>query len=177
MYRRIKRRRFSRGGGVKRPIDKSIVSIDLAQASGGSTSIVLYPVGGTGVVYPCTVVGIQWDLNFSQSTAADSPTLISWAIIKLRQGVTVSAISAQNTTSFYNPEQDVVACGMMTIEENQSAAVTHKVAYQKAHGKTKAMRKLAVGDALAFVMRTDIMVGVTARSARINGIVQFFSKG
>lgn len=172
MYRRrIKRRRYH-GGGPKRPIDKSIVSLDYSIVSGAGTSFALYPVGGTAVVYPGTIVGIKWSFRYGHSATADTPTAITWVIIRQRQGVAPSPISSANASSLYNPEQDVICCGQGIV---QNAGLTYNP--NQDAGSTKAMRKLAVGDALVFGARCDVIGGGAARNGLVNGYVQFFTKG
>ena len=117
--------------------------------------------------FPCTVVGLRWDLTFyGNVTAAEN---FYWAIINLKEGQTADTISATDGASFYQPEENVIVFGTGRTSDIDAAVGGPNHVHRD--GTTKVMRKLQVGDRLAFIGLTAAANGVEVR-----GLVQFFCK-
>lgn len=161
-----KRRRGSSGksfsGGKVRPIDKKLVGVAQTLSSAAQTSTTLMTA-----TFPCTVVGLRWELSALQQHATAN-AFCSWAIVLVKDGQTVSTQAITNGADFYTPEQDVLAFGGKWVSE-VDAGVGPVVASWE--GNTKTMRKLMGGDTIQFIALAD-----QVDAAIIRGVVQFFCK-
>ncbi len=142
----------------KRPIDKNLV----VTSHTITTTVVATTLATT--TFPCTVVGIRWEL--SASTAVASVQDVWWAIVIIPDGEAVKTPTISNAGTFYAPEQNVLAFGMGQMMDNtlQAEALMWS-------GSTKTMRKLKGGDVLAIAT-----IGSDANGALFRGVVQFFCK-
>ncbi len=155
----IPRTSFGRRISAKRPIDKLLVNVVKSNVDATQEITVL-----TTATFPCTIVGLRWDLTFA-SSAGSALATYAWVIIILRDGSTVSTIAISDAGSLYQPEQDVLAFGRGF---NGASALGIPSKYM---GSTKTMRKLMGGDRLQFVM-----VGEATNTTACAGCIQFFCK-
>ncbi len=147
---------FRRGLG-KRPIDKAIISIIKSGTNATQVETIL-----ASIAFPCTLTGLRWGITFTQD-AGTATAFFYWAIVIVRDGVTVSQISTSDASTFYAPEQNCLVWGNGTIENNIST--------DRYEGTTKTMRKMLVGDSLQFLHK-----GSATNTTRSDGIIQFFCK-
>ncbi len=162
-----KRRRVSAGfSRSTRQIDKALVFVKLDDISATQQSRAL-TVGKT----PCTVLGVRWSMFIegdAGSVGVDHD--YAWAIVLVRESQTASTLdNVTNGNSFYDPEQDVIAFGVGFSHASSSA--TTGVQDAMITGKTKAMRKLRVGDQMQFIIR-----GIATETVRMRGCIQLFCK-
>jgi len=149
--------RVFRTTGGRRPVDKNLIAI--AQTAIDATDQTTTLVTAT---FPCTIVGLRWDFSIIQ-TAGTGICTYYWAIVILRDGLTQPTIAISDGSTFYNPEQDVMAFGATSIDNN-----TQTKQYM---GSTKTMRKMMGGDKLIFISK-----GVATNTSRVDGVIQFFCK-
>ena len=143
--------------GSRRPVDKQLTFIkkDGVDATDVATTLVT-------VTFPCTIVGLRWDMTFFQSAGTATATG-SWAIVVLRDGVTQPTLAVSDAAQFYNPEQDVMSFGVYVIDNNTET--------KQFVGSTKTMRKMMGGDKLVFIMK-----GLATETSGARGVIQFFCK-
>jgi len=139
-----------------RPTDKSLVVINEIVAAGQITTDLVT------ATFPCTATGIRWDL--SACAAGATVTGIYWAIVIVRDGDSVKTIATSDGSTFYAPEQNVIAYGVGVCDGNRGDQVDWS-------GHTKSMRKLMGGDKLVFVS-----IGDAANNNNLRGCIQFFCK-
>ena len=155
-----KRRRTSSGFSTKRPIDKQLISlnVDGLTATENETTLLTPPSA-------CTVVGLRWDMSV-HADAGVSGTLgnFAWAIVKVDDGNAANGLTLSSGSSFYTPEQDVLAFG-------QAPQVSTAGPPQHISGNTKTMRKMRLGDTIIFVAK-----GQATNTTSIRGVVQLFCK-
>lgn len=144
----------------KRPIDKEIIVINDASATGVQESTLL-----TTATFPCTITGIRWDFGVLAASAAAN--CLFWAIVVVKDGDSVNNFATSDASSMYQPEQNVIAFGSGIIN---SSSANGGPLVRSWTGSTKSMRKLMAGDQLFF---TYIGQGATASWC---GAVQFFCK-
>ncbi len=152
-----KRARTGFSGTTKRPIDKNLIFISQSGTDATQETTTLFTA-----TFPCTVVGLRWSITMSQ----DGGTGLcnhQWAIVIVREGLTIPTLATSDAATFYKPEADVLTFGTGTVENNQT--VSHF------EGSTKSMRKFQGGDRLFF-----IVVGIASETTATKGIVQFFCK-
>ncbi len=156
-----KRARVVAGARAVRPIDKEIKVVNKSiTASQQATTL-------KTTTFPCTVVGLRW--NISASTILTSSTsLLYWAIIVVRDGLAASTISTSDAADFYTPEQNVLAYGISAFPDADAGAGS---VIQNWSGSSKTMRKLKGGDLLQF-----IVIGTAASQGGCDGVIQFFCK-
>ena len=146
---------------AKRPIDKALISVSQA-VSTAQDSTVLYQIGTPG-----TMTGLRWSLSYrSDTTTAD--TLMSWAIVVVHDGQTVSTLVLTDGTALYEPEQDVVAFGSALCVDADTSAGPRVRFFE---GSSKGMRKLRVGDEVRL-----ISISAQANAGVLAGAVQLFVK-
>ena len=146
--------------GGRRPVDKLMVCIAAVNLVGTQLSTTL-----TTVTFPCTIVGLRWDLS-SLTTAGTAPATYAWAIVKVSDGNSANALAFSNGATLYQPEQNVMAFGVgMNTPEDTIGGPLRWV------GSTKTMRKMMAGDTLQF-----IHVGEATNAQEVLGCVQFFCK-
>ncbi len=148
---------IGRTGSRKRPIDKAIVFINKNAIDATQVSTVLFTA-----TFPCTVVGLRWNINASQD-AGTAFCAGAWCIIIAREGITVNTIARTDGATLFAPEQDVLTWGQWGIDNNTQT--------KDDIGSTKTMRKLMGGDRLIWIGK-----GVATETTHINGVVQFFCK-
>lgn len=143
----------------KRPIDKSIINV-LKQGTSAqqSTDLVV-------ATYPCTVTGLRWQL--SAATDASNNCSFSWAIVLLKDGNSANAIASSDGSTFYEPEQNVLAFGYCDCLDKDAAAGP---GIHNFDGTTKTMRKLMGGDKIVMLVKMSTSAGSFA------GPIQFFCK-
>lgn len=159
-----KRRRTTaarRTTGGSRPIDKDIISVAQTVTTSVNDTVL------KTVSIPSTVVGIRWNATALAITA--NQCMYAWAIVVVHDGNSVSTPSLSNASTFYAPEQDVLAFGFGGL--NPAGSTDPGPNTNPIEGATKTMRKLRVGDELHF-----ITIGNVASSVDIFGAVQFFTK-
>jgi len=150
---------FSRRTGSKRPVDKLLINVLKTGVDGTQVTTTLVTA-----TFPCTVVGLRWDISCIPN-AGTGIASYAWAIIILRDGVTVSTMAISDGATLYAPEQDVMAFGR---GGHPSAAFAQLQHY---NGSTKTMRKLMGGDKLMF-----IYIGEATNTSTVEGCIQFFCK-
>ncbi len=150
-------RSASFGGHTKRPIDKQliVVSKDGVGSTQSTTTLLT-------VTFPCTIVGLRWTMSMLQD-AGTGASHFFWAIMIVKDGVTIPVLAVTDAGDFVTPEQNVMAYGNGSIDNNST---TWGVI-----GSTKTMRKLMGGDLLVFVFR-----GIATNTVAVRGVVQFFCK-
>nr|UOF78630.1 hypothetical protein [Cressdnaviricota sp.] len=141
----------------KRPISKELVAISKTGTAATQATTTLYTA-----TFPVTVVGMRWALSFIQD-AGTGACNVWWAIVVVRDGITVSTVAISDAAAFFEPEQDVLAFGNALIDNNTTPP--------RDMGASKTMRKLQTGDRLVFIDR-----GVATDTHATTGIVQFFVK-
>ncbi len=146
---------------ARRPIDKKIVRVQ-KDAIAAATQVTTDLFTAT---FPCTVVGLRWDLHSVDATAG-AVSEIDWAIVILREGITASTISTSDGGNMYIPEQNVLAWGTMARTNDLEGSF-------KWEGATKTMRKLMGGDKLTIAIRNN---HASDAHTTVYGAVQFFCK-
>ncbi len=142
---------------ARRPIDKSIVAVNKDAVDATDVTTVLLTT-----TFPCTVVGLRWDIAFFQA-AGTGEGIFHWAIVVVRDGVTIDTLAISDAAAFFEPEQNCLVFGVGVIDNNsQTKSFT---------GDTKTMRKMKGGDTLVFVAK-----GVATNTLGIRGVIQFFCK-
>ncbi len=152
--------RFTRQAA--RPIDKNIVFVT-KNAVGTSQVVTTLKT----VTFPCTFVGIMWNLNFA-SIVTSGDAVARWAIVVVKDGNSANTLGGSDAGDLYTPETNVLVWGVSMcsdIDSTTGPSVVHET------GTTKTMRKLMGGDLLQFIMISDI-----AASLDVRGAVQFFCK-
>lgn len=144
---------------TKRPIDKDLINIALANVGSTQQNVALKTA-----TFPCTITGIRWDLNIFKDGGTGHCRGF-WAIVRVEDGLAANTISLTNGASAYQPEQQVLAFGTYGFADSTDV-------YVKDQGNTKTMRKLMGGDSIRF-----IMLGIgTAGTVTVGGTIQFFCK-
>ena len=159
-----KRRRTGSGFSAKRPIDKQLISINLNDVSATQqTTVLLAPTS------PCTVLGIRWSLYVEgDAGTAGLKHDYRWAIVQLLDGTTANDLDGTDAGPLFEPEQHVLAYDVGTSAHTATTAIVKTDTYR---GKTKAMRKLLVGDRVVFIIK-----GIATETVRVRGAVQLFCK-
>lgn len=151
-----KRQRTVNFTRARRPIDKVIHVFSHIDDSSQNEAIITQPT------FPATMTGLRWDFMVSQA-ASTGIAHIAWAIVFVRDGETIDAISISDNSTFYNPEQNVLSFGYGQIDNH-----VNPIHYS---GSTKTMRKMMVGDKISF-----ISLGVATNTVLTRGAVQLFLK-
>ncbi len=141
----------------RRPVDKLIIVVNKDTIAGSQVQTIL-----TTATFPCTVVGLRWQITAAQD-GGTTACIGEWAIIILRDGQTAGTLVLSDQGTMFQPEQDVLTWGMWNIDNNTQTKMME--------GDTKTMRKLLGGDRLVF-----IAIGVATQTTKIQGIIQFFCK-
>lgn len=147
----------------KRPIDKKLVCINMANLLETQLSTALYPAAN----FPGTITGLRWEISATRITgtgAEGNPSPIRWAIVVVPQLQSASPMGTGNSSSFYDPEQNVLAFGV----GQTNVSTVNSLIWT---GSTKSMRKLKSGDQLIF-----IALGEAVNANSIVGTVQLFYK-
>lgn len=151
-----------------RPVDKNIISVlhsDNAATTDGITTL-------KTATFPGTVSGLRWDINLYSiiNGATVNAQVLTWAIVVIQDGMEAGTISLDDAATYYAPEQNVLATGILIGNSVASPGGPGSIRDQ---GTTKTMRKLKQGDQLAFIYRLN---QASATSTSIYGTVQFFYK-
>jgi len=143
----------------KRPVDKLLVCISLPTLVASQQAVTLVTA-----TFPCTIVGLRWDLKFITG-AGTGPGSFAAAIVIVRDGNSASTLSIGNAATLYQPEQDVLffARGLNALLASGD--------HSHYNGTTKTMRKMMGGDKLQL-----IAFGEATNSTALEGCVQFFCK-
>lgn len=144
-----------------RPIDKSLININIANAGQTQRETLL-----KNTTFPCTVVGLRWSLTFFNLLATGGE-FFHWVIVVVPDGVATSPIGTGNAADLYTPEQHVLAFGVLSTDKNEQGSMT----LVNIEGSTKTMRKLKTGDVLNFAV-----LGVNGLAGIVRGTIQFFCK-
>jgi hypothetical protein len=148
-------------GKGKRSVDKEIKNY--ANTVTNTSDIAdLFPGGGSGVTFPCTISGVRVMGTVYNATSA-TPVDHFWAVAIQRQGETLPNAVFTSLSSTLTPEEDVMVWGRGTTTFN----TTNNYAYDVA-GTTK--RKLMIGDKLRFLAAG----GTAAVAANFQMVIQFF---
>ena len=145
--------------GARRPVDKELVVISKNGVNATQVSTTLVTA-----TFPCTIVGLRWDMSMLVD-AGTGPGAYSWAIVILRDGVTISQMSQIDGAALYAPEQDVMSYGMGIMQQVDIGSGHYY------SGNTKTMRKLMGGDKLMFIYK-----GEATNTTACKGTIQFFCK-
>lgn len=116
----------------------------------------------------CTATGIRWSLNVTGTVASAALCEGGWAIVILRDGRTANTMSFTGGANLYEPEQDVLAFGRWSVKGTTANNGPGSMHFE---GDTKTMRKLKIGDKLAF-----IALGEATNSVEVTGTVQVFCR-
>lgn len=164
MTTRSKRFRTGRAVPVGRPsrVDKRLIGI--VKSPLGTTQLATVLITAT---FPCTITGIRWDLDFLNILTTGSPSF-NWAIVRVKDGVTVSVMAVSDAGTFYSPEQELIAFGIAHVADGDG---TVGPMIKHFSGSTKSMRKLMGGDTLQFICDAD-----SAAAVNVKGIIQFFCR-
>lgn len=147
-----KRRRRTKTG-VKRPIDKKLITITQGTALTTQVQTLLYTA-----TYPATVGGLRWELGLD---ASGGDNALAWAIVLVRDGGNPATLSHTNGGSLYVPEQNTIAFGRTFVGQDTIHI----------EGSTKSMRKLMDGDQIFLIVKAK-----NALQWYVDGAVQFFMK-
>lgn len=156
-----KRARTSISAHSKRPIDKSLISIFHMNVSTTAQSTQLIVA-----TFPCTVMGLRWDFMLNATTGALAE--VYWLIVIVKQGVPVGVPGLGDGSTFYAPEENVLAFGVRAVSGQTFTCGDCNPHFK---GQTKTMRKLQSGDQLLFVATSNLVTGPD-----MHGVVQFFCK-
>ncbi len=143
----------------RRPVDKALIYVSKNDVVSAQQTTVL-----ATATFPCTVVGLRWDLSFETDGGTDFPDY-AWAIAVTREGESVNTLSVTDGATVYSPEQNVMVYGAGNLGKITEGSSRHYV------GDTKTMRKLMGGDVLIFAVK-----GVATHSFKCTGAIQFFCK-
>ncbi len=147
--------------GQRRPIDKDLIVV-LKTISASQQASTLKTT-----TFPCTLVGLRWDLSLS-TILTTTTSFAVWAIVIVTEGDSANAMSTSDASSFYTPEQNVLTFGISTFPDADVGNGPNVVNW---NGNTKTMRKLKAGDTVQFIVQ-----GSAAAQGSCHGIVQFFCK-
>lgn len=160
---------------AKRPIDKSIVQGALDLLGTAQSTVRIYPVTGAlgaGINFPGTLTGLRWHVDAKCDVENEVGNFIKWAIVKCREGLTPNTMDVGAAlATLYQPEQDVMAWGSLTVHRSGQVGATDSRCYFPNVGETKSMRKLMAGDALYFIAQDNSSLRFI-----INYTIQFFYK-
>lgn len=160
----MKRARGSNGPFVvqrsaKRPIDKALVVVNQSTTGTQQKTDLLT------TTFPCTVTGLRWSLTAFGSATGEQ--LLYWAVVIIRDGLSASTIATSDGASLYDPEQNVLAFGVVRLADRDAGAGPICANFE---GSTKSMRKMMGGDKLSFISITD------GNTINVDGCVQYFCK-
>ncbi len=144
----------------KRPVDKFIIAIKTEVRNSQDVQTLL------DLTYPCTIVGIAWQLEAHVNSIIAGRAGLKWAFNIQRDGATQLLIAPVPPTG---PRTNFLTNGstsdviISAFQRPQFSEVTttdltdHIIEHTVRHeGSTKAMRKLTVGDTLQMTAISDI---------------------
>ena len=140
-------------------MDKLLIVVSLNSLNATQQQTIL-----TTATFPCTIVGLRWNISVF-ATAGTAACDFFWAIVKVPDGNTASAMAISDGAVLYAPEQSVMTWGCADVAPGDNPdTVTFT-------GDTKTMRKMMGGDKLIFICK-----GEATNETGVRGIVQFFCK-
>ncbi len=110
---------------AKRPIDKSLIVVNQEATNSQSATTLI------DVKFPCTVMGIRWSLAVFGNTTANE--LVSWAIVRVREGRSADTMDQTDGAHFYDPEQDVLAFGVARTTDRDAGTGPTAVQIRREH--------------------------------------------
>jgi len=147
----------------RRPIDKNLIYVSKIGTI-VDTQLSTLLITST---FPCTITGVRWSLEFHVGSA--SSQIITWAIVRVKDGLSPSTIAQSDAGTMYEPEQELIAFGQVYVVDTDQGPGPNAAMIE---GNTKSMRKLMGGDRIFFIVK-----GVTAgANASCTGTIQFFAK-
>ena len=111
--------------------------------------------------FPCTLTGVRWELAFTR-TGGTGLCQGNWALVVEKEGNVVDTLAISNSTSFYDPEQNLLVFGTWAWKDDLGQ-------FSNQSGSTKTMRKMQTGDRLIFIGK-----GVATETSHVRGGIQFF---
>lgn len=136
---RRSRRSFAR---TKRSKNKTLIGGQFTTNANTLNSSTLYTA-----VYPCTMAGMRWDMDFVRASIVSENNIQGqWAIYILKEGNVALELSP---TTIMQPEQNVIAWGVMSL-----GTIDSGVSKKSYMDKTKSMRKLQGGDKIMLAIKT-----------------------
>ena len=150
---------FARTTSRKRPVDKILVNV--VKGAIDATQVTTTLLTAT---FPCTIVGLRWDLSFIVD-GGTAPGQYAGCIVIIRDGITASQMALGDGATLYAPEQDVMSYFSGVNQQIDIGSGAHY------NGSTKTMRKLMGGDKLVFIAK-----GQATNTTTIAGTIQFFCK-
>lgn len=147
---------------VKRPIDKNLVNVVKTTIADNKHTSLL-----ATATYPGTITGIRWSIACVADNGGDN--MIYWALVRVKEGIAVGTLATSDLSTLFEPEQEVLAFGIISIVQGDSTAGS---ATYNGEGSTKTMRKLMNGDQL-FVVLQGTNGGA---SSTFRATFQFFQK-
>ena len=115
-----------------------------------ATSVADYATFGTNIVPASTTQGMRTVGNFTITLTAgttngsgDGAAPVFWALVYVPQGQTTATLNINDSSSLYEPNQYVIACGV-----NDPTAGPIRI-------RTRMMRKLNSGDFVSLLMATS----------------------
>jgi len=142
-----------------RKINKELIYVDHAITNTTQVASVLI-----NITYPCTLVGLRWDLHYVCSSTSD--VVVTWCIVKVPDTTSASTMSQTDETSFYRPEADVLTFGILGATSNNGS---RGPGMEHVTGSIKTKRKMQVNDDLTFLTKA-----VNTSTSTLRGIIQFF---
>ncbi len=146
--------------GSRRPVDKLIVCINKGTVGASQLTTTL-----TTVTFPCTIVGLRWNIAAVASAGTGAPQF-TWAIVHVHDGHSPNTLVSSDAGALYQPEQDVMTWGAAigAPEDTTGGPLMWE-------GASKTGRKMMGGDTLQF-----LCIGEATNTAHCFGAVQFFCK-
>lgn len=130
----------------RRPIDKILLGGFFSDMNTQKTATVV------DATFPATFLGLRWNIGVNSTNTNNTAAInaVSWAIVIQRQGTTIPTVAygSQTLAAYYNPEQDVLATGIIPMTFEMGGTVDK--------GETATMRKLQKGDKIVFVIKSDV---------------------
>ena len=161
----VKRRRTSAVVSTRRPIDKTIFTLNNTFTTSNVTDSVVT------ATFPCTITGIRWDLwivgEFAAATAESQRILGCLCLVK--EGTTISGPDFTDSNDTWTPEGNVLVqyAGVVRAQDSSNGADPIHIT-----GETKTMRKLQAGDLFRHIINGQVASATT----RIFGTIQVFCK-
>ncbi len=122
-------------------------------------------------VCPTTVFGLRWTIGIRNSEAA-AATLVHWVIAKVPDGQTISTMLVADGADFYQPEQNVMAFGVVRCGFEASSNAPNVFLLE---GSIKTKRNFKIGDSL--VLGMVYHEGTSSVIAQWDSLIMFFTKG
>ena len=134
-----------RGYSTRRAIDKVTVN-QFSTITTTQNNNALYTA-----TTACTFVGARITGSFN---ALSTTAKCAWALVVNRNGIAPSQISLTDGATFYSPEQDILASGMLALGGIPTSSIVIPVDLV-----VKTKRKLLTGDQISFCTYSDTASG------------------